>query len=67
MSTEIDYGEIKNISSEFNGTDRIGDYGEGKDKHKFCYTEKGWKPFFPDAYEAYYWKKKYEELLNKKQ
>ncbi len=69
MSREdnIDYGEIKNISTEFDCNDRHGDYGHDSEGFMFLYTPSGWKPINNDRYESKYWKKKYIELLNTKQ
>ncbi len=61
----MEYGEIRNINTGNNGANRIGDYGLDEDKNQFTYTKEGWKPINPDAYEAKFWKKKYEQLNRK--
>lgn len=68
MSTEtnIDYGEIKNISTGYTGIDRHGDYGRSEDNYLFVFSiDYGWKPMFPDKCESHYWKKKYTQLIEK--
>jgi len=60
----LEYGKIKNISTEYIGACRIGDYGKDEDGNLFCYTLTGWTPFDIASYEAKYWKKKYEQLKN---
>jgi len=62
---KIRYGKIKNTSSTYNGVDRIGDYGCDKEGYSFFYTKNGWKCVSQAAYEANYWKKKYEKLKAK--
>jgi hypothetical protein len=64
MSTEdnIEYGEIKNINTEFNGTNRIGDYGKNQDNVPFVFTDLGWRCINEDKLEAAYWKNMYVSL-----
>lgn len=60
--------EIKNISTKFNGTNRIGDYGyDGEYNIYYCWTKEGWQPFNQYQKIAMMWKKKYEELKSKEQ
>lgn len=61
----IDYGEITKLSSRYITSVRNGDYGTDKYNNIFTYTPHGWEPINKSAYEAFYWKKKYEELKNK--
>jgi hypothetical protein len=57
----MEYGEITNVRTDMQEEYRIGDYGKDQDGNYFFYGKDGWRPTNPNKYEAYYWKKKYEE------